>query len=281
MDHHKNIESYYNATHFEYQLFWNWKLKTTPALHFGYYDEKATKHSEAIFRINEVLADWAEIKEDTKVLDAGCGMGNSSIWLTQFRKAKVIGITLVESQVGLAKQMAKKQQVEGIEFLKADYLNTAFDNESFDIVWAMESQCHAKDKFLFYQEAFRLLKPGGKLVIADSIRTSRQNNAKNETMLLNIFNAWAVPDIDTLEEHEANALKAGFKKFESNNISKNVFISYKNLRKIIKKLTPLAIVIYKLRFITKVRFDNFMQSGKQADALEKDLFRYYMLKAVK
>ena len=72
----KEIQSYYNSTHFEYQLIWNWNLKTTPALHFGYYDEKATKHAQAIFRINEVLADWADIKEGTTVLDAGCGLGN-------------------------------------------------------------------------------------------------------------------------------------------------------------------------------------------------------------
>ena len=224
----KEIQSYYNSTHFEYQLIWNWNLKTTPALHFGYYDEKATKHAQAIFRINEVLADWAVIKEGTTVLDAGCGLGNSSLWLTQYRKAKVIGITLVESQVEIAYKMAKKQNIQGAEFRTANYLNAPFEDASFEIVWAIESQCHTVDKSLFYKEAFRLLKPGGRLVIADSIRTSRQLNTHDETLLKNIFNAWAVPDIDTLEEHEINAAKAGFVNFESKNVSKNMFVSYKN-----------------------------------------------------
>ncbi len=277
----KEIQSYYNSTHFEYQLIWNWNLKTTPALHFGYYDEKATKHAQAIFRINEVLADWADIKEGTTVLDAGCGLGNSTLWLTQHRKAKVIGITLVESQVEIAYKMAKKQNIQGAEFRTANYLNAPFEDESFEIVWAIESQCHTVDKSLFYKEAFRLLKPGGRLVIADSIRSSRQLNAEDETLLKNIFNAWAVPDIDTLEEHQANATKAGFVNFESKNVSKNMFVSYKNLRKTINKLTPLAEIMYRLRILSKIRYDNFKQSGKQADALEQDLFRYYTLMAHK
>jgi len=277
----KEIQSYYNSTHFEYQLIWNWNLKTTPALHFGYYDEKATKHAQAIFRINEVLADWADIKEGTTVLDAGCGLGNSTLWLTQHRKAKVIGITLVESQVEIAYKMAKKQNIQGAEFRTANYLNAPFEDESFEIVWAIESQCHTVNKSLFYKEAFRLLKPGGRLVIADSIRSSRQLNTQDETLLKNIFNAWAVPDIDTIEEHQVNAEKAGFVNFEAKNVSKNMFVSYKNLRKTINKLTPLAEIMYRLRILSKIRYDNFKQSGKQADALEQDLFRYYTLLANK
>lgn len=277
----KEIQSYYNSTHFEYQLIWNWNLKTTPALHFGYYDEKATKHAQAIFRINEVLADWATINEGTTVLDAGCGLGNSTLWLTQQKKAKVIGITLVESQVAIANKMAKKQNIEGAEFIVANYLEAPFEDENFEIVWAIESQCHTADKFLFYKEAFRLLKPGGRLVIADSIRSSRQLNDQDETLLKNIFNAWAVPDIDTIEEHQVNAEKAGFVNFEAKNVSKNMFVSYKNLRKTINKLSPLAEIMYRLGILSKIRYDNFKQSGKQADALEQDLFRYYILLAHK
>jgi hypothetical protein len=53
------ITKYYADTQFEYQLIWNWLLPTTPALHFGYYDDKATNHQQAILRANEVLAEFA------------------------------------------------------------------------------------------------------------------------------------------------------------------------------------------------------------------------------
>ena len=277
----KEIEKYYNTTYFEYKFMWNWKLKTIPAIHFGYYDEKANKHELAISRINEIMADWANIKEGTKVLDAGCGYGNSAFWLIQNRNANVTGISIVQSQIDYACKIAQKQNSRNVEFLKANYLDTPFQGNSFDVIWALESQCHSIDKSLFYKEAFRLLKPGGILVIADYIRSSRKLNPENESLLKNIFNGWAVPDIDTLDEHRVNAENEGFENFESRDISKNMFISYKNLRKMIKKLNFLGELLRKLRIISKQRYDNFKQSGKQADALEIGLFNYYLLLAHK
>ena len=153
----QHIKNYYNNTQFDYSFIWNWGLKTTPALHFGYYDEKATKHKDAIFRVNEVLANWANVTEGSKVLDAGCGLGNTSLWLAQHRKAKVTGITLVQKQVDTAYSLAKKQQIVGAIFLVADYLKTPFEDNSFDVVWACESLCHSPIKLLFYKEAFRVL----------------------------------------------------------------------------------------------------------------------------
>ncbi len=223
------------------------------------------------------MADQANIKEGTKVLDAGFGFGNSAFWLIQNRNAHVTGISIVNSQIEEANKKAQKQNIHGVEFITANYLDTPFADNSFEVVWALESQCHSLDKSHFYKEAFRLLKPGGRLVIADSIRSSRQLSPENEKFLKNIFNAWAVPDIDTLEEHQANAAKEGFVNFESRDISKNMFISYKNLRKMIKKLNPLAEVLKKLRIISNIKYTNFKESGKQADALEKGIFGYYIL----
>ena len=42
------IKKYYSDTQFEYKLIWNWRIKDTPALHFGYYDEKATNMQQQL-----------------------------------------------------------------------------------------------------------------------------------------------------------------------------------------------------------------------------------------
>ena len=274
MSNQEHIKDYYNATQFDYSFIWNWGLKTTPSLHFGYYDEKATKHEQAIFRVNEVLADWAKVGEGTKVLDAGCGLGNTSIWLAQHRKAIVTGITLVQKQVDTAYSLAKKQHINGAEFLVADYLNTPFDDNSFDIVWICEALCHAPNKSLFYKEAFRVLKPGGKLVVAENLRPKRPMTAENEKFLHEIFGAWAIPDLDTLEEHQQHSKSAGFIEFEYKDVTKNVWVSYKNLKKIVKQLKPLASFLNTFRLVPKIRYNNYIQSGRQADAIEQGIFTY-------
>jgi len=277
----QHIKDYYNQTQFDYSFIWNWKLKTTPALHFGYYDEKATKHEQAIFRVNEVLADWANVTEGTKVLDAGCGLGNTSLWLAQHRKAKVTGITLVQKQVDTAYALAKKQNIVGAEFQVADYLKTPFEDNSFDVVWACEALCHAPDKSLFYKEAFRILKPGGRVVIAENLRPARPMSEANEKFLHDIFDAWAIPDLDTLEEHQQHSRSAGFTNFQHKDVTKNVWVSYKNLKKIVKQLKPLATVLNTFRLVPKVRYNNYIQSGRQADAIEQGVFTYAHLLATK
>ena len=274
MSQQEKIKEYYNATQFDYSFIWNWRLKTTPSLHFGYYDEKATKHEQAIFRANEVLADWANVSEGTKVLDAGCGLGNTSLWLAQNRKAKVTGITLVQKQVNTAYTLAKKQNIDGAEFLVADYLQTPFHDNSFDVVWACEALCHAPNKDLFYQEAFRVLKPGGRLVIAENLRPVRPMSPEKEQFLHEIFDAWAIPDLDTLEEHQQHASKAGFIDFQYKDVTKNVWVSYKNLKKIVKQLKPLAVVLNTFKLVPQIRYNNYIQSGRQADAIEQGIFSY-------
>ncbi len=275
MNHHQeNIKKYYNSTQFDYSFIWNWGLKSTPSLHFGYYDEKATKHKQAIFRVNEVLADWANVVDATKVLDAGCGLGNTSIWLAENRNSKVTGITLVQKQVDTANKLAKKQNVKNVDFLVADYLQTPFDDNSFDVVWACEALCHATDKSLFYKEAFRILRSGGRLVIAENLRPTRPMIDEKEKFLHEIFDAWAIPDLDTLDEHKSHANKAGFINFQSKDVTKNVWVSYKNLKIIVKRLKPLAIFLNIFKLVPKIRLNNYLQSGRQVDAIEQGIFTY-------
>ena len=71
----------------------------TYSLHFGYYDETATHHKAAVANMNRVMADLADIGREDKVLDAGCGVGGSGIWLAENRQCSVVGITPVAGQV--------------------------------------------------------------------------------------------------------------------------------------------------------------------------------------
>ncbi|HEX8332564.1 MAG TPA: methyltransferase domain-containing protein, partial [Segetibacter sp.] len=150
------IKKYYSETQFEYGLIWNWLLKSAPALHFGYYDETATKHEQAIQRANEALAEFADIKRGARIIDAGCGLGQSSEWLAQHMNAKVTGITIVPKQVETINKRLLKNPVENVDFLVGDYLRMPFEDNSVDVVWAIESVCHAPEKLLFYKEAFRV-----------------------------------------------------------------------------------------------------------------------------
>jgi MPBQ/MSBQ methyltransferase len=103
-----------------------------------------------------------------RILDVGSGIGGSARQMAQRwpATAHVTGITLSNAQVARATSIACTQGVSNVAFFTCDAQRLAFADETFDVVWAVESECHMPDKAQFVREMVRVLKPGGSLVIA-------------------------------------------------------------------------------------------------------------------
>src|ERR1700737_2498022 len=127
------IRAYYDETWLDYRLLW--LNPTNYAIHFGYWDDATHSHAEALNRLNAVLAERAGVAAGAYVLDAGCGVGGSAIWLAKTFGARVTGITPVRSQVERARRFADEQRViDLVRFAEEDYIRTSFPDRSFDVV---------------------------------------------------------------------------------------------------------------------------------------------------
>lgn len=82
------------------------------------------------------------------------------------KSASVVGITLSGNQAKRAATLAAQQGVENAEFRVMDALAMDFPDDSFDLVWACESGEHMPDKKRYIEEMTRVLKPGGRIVVA-------------------------------------------------------------------------------------------------------------------
>jgi len=217
---YKNIINYYNLKCEEYLYGEN---RETLAIHAGFSDETTQEYKESLLRMNEVLADRAEICAGNLVLDAGCGVGGSAIWLAKNREANVIGISIVKQQIQYANQFAIEAGVDHlVHFLVSDFINTSFMQETFDVVWALESACYASDKFEFAKEAQRLLKPGGKLIVADGFQSSDNLSEEDEVLMQSWLSSWVVPHLTTPDRFFSYLRQLGFIKIQFEDISKNV-----------------------------------------------------------
>eukprot|EP00956_Cyclotella_meneghiniana_P006916 scaffold9334_cov71-Cyclotella_meneghiniana.AAC.4 len=111
-----------------------------------------------------------DVSEDrgAKVLDVGCGFGGTSRYLADKLgpKAEVTGITLSPNQVKRGTELAKERGLSNTNFMVMNALEMEFPDNSFDIVWACESGEHMPDKEAYINEMMRVLKPGGKFVMA-------------------------------------------------------------------------------------------------------------------
>jgi len=149
-------------------------------MHFGYFRWGANPfHREPMLeRMNLEILDRLRIPAATPahILDMGCGVGATLRSLApRLPHATLTGITIVPWQIERATQLnqtargAERIDTARIHLVQGDYEQTAFDSASFDAAYALESSCHAhgRDKALFLAEAHRLLRPGGRLVVAD------------------------------------------------------------------------------------------------------------------
>lgn len=139
------IRAYYDETWLDYRMLW--LNPHNRAIHFGYWDEHIRSHSESLLNMNRVLANHLGIRSGQRILDAGCGVGGSAIWLAKTYEVEVVGITPLASQVARARRYAQEHGLaDQVSFAQQDYTRTTFPRASFDVVWAMERLCHAPDK---------------------------------------------------------------------------------------------------------------------------------------
>jgi len=161
-----DIQKFYDLYHRVYLEIWG--DYENLAIHMGYYDEKVSCHKESMIRMNQIVCETADIHQSDLVLDAGCGVGGTSIWLANTIGCNVTGISLVENEINSAKKFSNLKQMNHLtHFETMDIINTKFEEESFDVIIAIESICYIIDKSKFLNEAFRVLKKGGRLIIAD------------------------------------------------------------------------------------------------------------------
>ncbi|MEN9523571.1 MAG: hypothetical protein RL065_1948 [Bacteroidota bacterium] len=251
-----SIIQYYQRTEWVYRNFW--KLDKSMGLHFGFWDENVNTLSDAILNQNKVMAALIDIKASNKVLDAGCGVGGSAIYLAKNVGCNVTGITITPKQIQSANEYAAKENIlDKVCFEEMDFTKTNFADESFDVVWAIESVCHANNKNEFLSEAFRLLKKGGKLIVADYFPTKDNfTELEKKQVYTNGLNGWAVDEMCNGNKFNEVSKKLGFTNSTFINADKYVV---KSVKKLINKnrlwLIP-GWIYYKLGGITDTEFMN-------------------------
>lgn len=234
----RDIANYYLTSQWLYKYFcYN---PSSLGMHLGFWDAATKNRQEAISLENDYVIKAAGIKKGMKVLDAGCGIGGTALHVAQKTGAKVWGITITPSQVTLAKKYAKEKGLERlVTFSVDDYTKTKFPDNFFDVVYGIESVCYASPKSTFLKEAYRIVKPGGKVVIADAYLAKQPTNAKEKKIVEDFAWGFALNEFITEKEMASQIQGAGFVKIKREDVLQKVVPSityYTDLTNVTKLL---------------------------------------------
>jgi tocopherol O-methyltransferase len=222
------VINYYAQCYADYRRFWG--TERNLSIHYGFHDSRHRTHGDALENMNRVLARIALVKRTDSVLDAGCGVGGSAIWIAKNYGARVIGVNIHRTQLSVARRLACREGVESNpEFLAADFEEMPLAGKSFDLVWGLESICYAESKKGFLREADRILKKGGRIVIADGFLSRGNLSAAEREDVDRWLRGWAVPHLTSTEEFGTYLEDLSFQEIVYRNITPNVLPSSKRM----------------------------------------------------
>lgn len=201
--------SFYNLASDFYEYGWG------DSFHFGF-RRAGEPHGIAIRNSQNFLAQKLQVGDMDRVLDMGCGIGGPLRGVVRATGANITGLTINAHQVARAQEITRglsPWMQERSHFVVQDYLNVVgMEEGAYDAAFYMESSLHTENRQQTFSQAYKLLKPGGRLVALEYVLLPGWNPADPEhqrLMKLHLHGNGAAKT-PTIEEDLQQFRAAGF-----------------------------------------------------------------------
>jgi 27-O-demethylrifamycin SV methyltransferase len=145
-----------------------WRLLMGRDLHYGYFTAPHEELDAATRNLTLRLAKSARLGAGLEVLDVGCGDGETSCFLAEHFGCRLVGISTGKKGVDQARRLARARGLSRtVAFRVRDGMANGFADASFDCVCVMQSSHFMLDKGRLLAECARVLRPGGRVAVAD------------------------------------------------------------------------------------------------------------------
>jgi SAM-dependent methyltransferase len=156
---------------------------------------------------NDVLAERAGVGKDTLVVDFCAGLGGPSRYLAHRYGAFVTGVELTPARVKGAEELTRRVGLaHRVRVIEGNVMDLPLAADSVDVVISQEALLHVPDKPRALAEAWRILKPGGRIAFTDWVAHRPLSGADRALM----WQGMAVADLYDLPTYAGLVRGAGF-----------------------------------------------------------------------
>ncbi len=238
-------------------------------MHFGFFrwGMNPFQREAMLEQMNLEIFDRLHLKGEssahvpTRVLDMGCGLGAT---LRSFARrlpwADLNGITLVRWQLEQGRLLNQSCPEAGcIKLTLGDYEHTMEASASFDAVCAIESSCYAggANKSAFLQESHRLLRPGGRIVVADGFLGRGKLRGLQKHIYRKLCECWVIDSLGKVDEFTHELEQIGFRDIVVEQMQSRVTPSVLHVPWVTLKFL-LTTVLSDGRKMTRARWNNVL-----------------------
>jgi len=184
----------------------------------------------------------AELKEGETVLDLGSGAG-IDVFLAANKvgeNGRVIGVDMTEEMIKRSEKIAKENGYKNVEFRYGEIENLPVRDNTVDVIISNCVINLSPDKLQTFKEAFRVLKPGGRLMVSDLVTEGTLPDDIKKS-----FDAWSGCIAGALEKKEYidTIKKAGFRNVEI--VNQNRYTEKEIDKRLVGKITSIKVRAYK------------------------------------
>ena len=139
-------------------------------LNLGYWAQ-ARRYPQAAAAKADKVAAASQLGPEAELLDVGFGFGEQDLhWFQHYGPKRIVGVNVTELHVKVARARVEARGLsERIDLRLGSATELPFEAGSFDKVHALECAFHFDTRERFFDEALRVLRPGGRLAPADML----------------------------------------------------------------------------------------------------------------
>ncbi|TQF75169.1 methyltransferase domain-containing protein [Rhodococcus spelaei] len=212
----------------------NWLGEESLFFNLGYWKDSPQTFDQAGAALARLVATEARLGSDDVVVDVGCGFGDQDfLWADEFGPKRITGVNISAKQIEIATARAAELGLSDIvEYTHGSASDLPQTDASATKVTALESALHFPSRSRFFEEAFRVLAPGGRLVTADVVPlaneyvTSKTSRLRPLGKVVHGIFTTSRQNHTNAEEYRQALIAAGFKDVRVYSIRDHVYPQY-------------------------------------------------------